>query len=247
MDHTYIDEHLIVDRYVMGRLTAEESRRFEEHYLHCPRCLDLLEEAERFGGAVRQVAAEDAARVPSSPPSSERETADDGARVLPFPARLFATPGRRGLIAAALLAALVLPPALLYRQLRDTEEELARASRPPARTAIFSLGLERGGPGAAEPTHRIRLGPEPEWIVLSLDLGYAEHDTYRVAVLREKENKKEEVWRGEGLQPDPQGALVIGFPSSFLEAGDYRVRVEPSASGRESPPVASFTFRVVVE
>lgn len=245
MDHTYIDEQLVVDRYLMGKLTAEEAERFEEHYLHCPRCLDLLEEAERFRGAVRQVAAEDAARGPGGPPAAEREAAEGGARVLPFPARLFATPGRRGLIAAAALAALILPPALLYRQLQDAEKELARARRPPARTAIFSLGLERGGPRTSEPTHRIRLGSEPEWIVLSLDLGHAGHDAYRAVVLREGEHEREEVWRGAGLQPDAQGALAIGFPSSFLEAGDYRIRVEPTDADREPPSVASFTFRVL--
>jgi hypothetical protein len=248
MDHTYIDENLVVDRYLMGRLTAEESERFEEHYLHCPRCLDRLEEAERFRGALRQVAAEDGARETGGPPSSERETRDGGARLLPFPARLFATPGGRGLIAAALLAAVVLPPTLLYRQLQDTREELARARRPPARTAIFSLGLERGGPGASEPSHRIRIGSEPQWIVLSLDLGSAEHDVYRAILLRDGEGGKgKELWRAEELTPDAQEALVIGFPSSLLEPGDHRVRVESVPPDTEPRPVGEFTFRVLAE
>lgn len=237
MDHTYIDENLVVDRYVMGRLSLEEAERFEEHYVHCPRCLDQLEEAERFRGAVREVATEDAPRAPRRHPDEPR------ARVLPFPARLLATPGRRGLIAAALLAALVLPPALLYRQIRNTEEELARVRQPQARTVLFPVGRERGGSSPTEPSHRIRLGSEPEWIVLSLDLGFPEHDAYRATALREQE----EVWRGEGLTPDSRGALVIGVPSSFLQAGDYRVRVEPVPPDADSRSVATFTFRVFVE
>jgi len=240
MDHTYIDENLVVDRYVMGRLSLEEAERFEEHYVHCPHCLDRLEEAERFRGAVREVAAEGAAHAP-------RHRPEEGARILPFPAWVLATPGRRGLIAAALLTALVLPPVLLHRQLQDTRAELARAQQPQTRTVLFPVGRERGGSSAAEPSHRIRLGSEPEWVVLSLDLGYPEHDAYRATVLREGEGGEEQVWSGDGLTPDSRGALVIGVPSSFLEAGDYRVRVEHGPPDADSRPDAVFTFRVIVE
>ena len=61
MDHPYIEENQITERYLMGQLAAPEEARFEEHYLTCQGCLDRLELAERFDRALKGVAAEEAA------------------------------------------------------------------------------------------------------------------------------------------------------------------------------------------
>lgn len=42
MDHKYIDDLDIVDRYLMGRLGAEETSEFEEHFVDCEHCVDRL-------------------------------------------------------------------------------------------------------------------------------------------------------------------------------------------------------------
>jgi hypothetical protein len=42
MDHDYIEQFDIVDRYVMSRLVAEESEQFEEHLIDCQRCIDNM-------------------------------------------------------------------------------------------------------------------------------------------------------------------------------------------------------------
>jgi Putative zinc-finger len=60
MDHAYIQEHQVVDRYVMGRLTEAEADRFEDHYLTCDECLRNLNLAQQFQSGFRQVAAEEA-------------------------------------------------------------------------------------------------------------------------------------------------------------------------------------------
>lgn len=61
MDHSFIDEQQVAERYVQGRLSREEAERFEEHYLHCQQCLDRLEAAEGLQRGVQRVAAEEAA------------------------------------------------------------------------------------------------------------------------------------------------------------------------------------------
>jgi len=62
MEHHHIEEQNIPDRYLMGKLSDEERAGFEEHFIDCRECLDRLETTEDFRGALRAVAAEDAAR-----------------------------------------------------------------------------------------------------------------------------------------------------------------------------------------
>jgi hypothetical protein len=62
MDHQYIEEQNIPDRYLLGKLRAEERARFEEHFIDCRECLDRLETTEDFRGALRSVAAEEITR-----------------------------------------------------------------------------------------------------------------------------------------------------------------------------------------
>src|SRR5262249_41965473 len=62
MDHHYIEEQNIPDRYLLGKLPVEERARFEEHFIDCRECLDRLETTEDFRGALRAVAAEDTTR-----------------------------------------------------------------------------------------------------------------------------------------------------------------------------------------
>jgi Putative zinc-finger len=62
MDHHYIEQQNISDRYLLRKLPPEERARFEEHFFDCRECLDRLETTEDFRGALRAVAIEDAAR-----------------------------------------------------------------------------------------------------------------------------------------------------------------------------------------
>src|SRR5262245_27308016 len=62
MDHHYVEEYDIADRYLIGKLPTEEQARFEEHFVDCPECLDRLETTERFRSGLQTVAAEEAAQ-----------------------------------------------------------------------------------------------------------------------------------------------------------------------------------------
>lgn len=59
MNHQLIEEHQVVDRYLMGRLTADEMTRFEEHYLHCSQCLERLEVGEKMLRGLKRAVAQD--------------------------------------------------------------------------------------------------------------------------------------------------------------------------------------------
>ncbi len=63
MDHTYIDEHLVLDRYLQGELQPEDAVRFEQHFLDCKRCLDRLELYEKLQQGVKTSARSGASPV----------------------------------------------------------------------------------------------------------------------------------------------------------------------------------------
>jgi hypothetical protein len=63
MKHQYIEEHQVVDRYLLGKLSVEEQIRFEDHLIGCRQCVDWLETSERMRIALRTVATEEAGRL----------------------------------------------------------------------------------------------------------------------------------------------------------------------------------------
>ena len=115
MDHHYIEEHNITDRYLLGKLHAEERAQFEAHFIDCRECLDRLETTEDFGGALRSVAAEEVARGYAKAGLLTRMT------------RL-----SRGRQAALMLGAILLlaavPVALLIRDGGRSRDELANST-----------------------------------------------------------------------------------------------------------------------
>jgi putative zinc finger protein len=48
MDHTYIDENSLAERYLNHALSGDELRAFEEHIVDCQECADRLLLAEMF-------------------------------------------------------------------------------------------------------------------------------------------------------------------------------------------------------
>ncbi|HEX3555079.1 MAG TPA: zf-HC2 domain-containing protein [Thermoanaerobaculia bacterium] len=119
MDHTYIEENQIADRYVMGTLPAEEVERFEDHYLSCPECLDRLELAEPIQRGFKRMAGQDAAKL-----SAARQLGQ--LAIVAWLARL----GRSrqiGVLLAALLLVAVLPAGLVLRGTAERGRELAQA------------------------------------------------------------------------------------------------------------------------
>jgi hypothetical protein len=236
MDHREIDDHQVRERYVLGKLSAEETERFEDHLLECRECLERLEEAERFQTALREVVAEDAARAVVR------------AGVLAGLKRLGRWPGLA--LAAVLALALLLPSGVLTRRLdrlrdengrlrTDLEQALAPRLGPP----LLRLGPARGRPGEGRAPNRITVTSQPEWIVLVLEVGAG------AGVCRVRLDGPDEaaVWSDDSAPLDASGDVVLTLHSTTLEEGDHVLEVTcPSPEGRGEHRTP-FSFRVVRE
>lgn len=253
MDHTYVEEHQIADRYVMGTLPPDEAERFENHYLSCPECLDRLELTESVQRGFKRMAGQDVAKA----------AAVQQLAVVAWLARL----GRMrqlGVILAALLVVAVLPTSVALRgraQLAQAhylleqerqrtayagtlqaeldrerqartraEEQASQALQPRANDPVAFLGVERGEPGRGGLALR---PPASGWIILEVPVDPPFHSPYR-AVLRNGQGK--EVSRVEGLQPNERSNLSLSLPPTLVPPGAYSITIEPGGQ--------RFNFRV---
>jgi len=62
MEHSYIEEHNIAERYLLSKLSARERMRFEEHLKNCARCVNLLEAIDGLRMGLQIIAAEEVCR-----------------------------------------------------------------------------------------------------------------------------------------------------------------------------------------
>src|SRR5262245_38246330 len=115
MDHAYVEAQDVVDRYVMGKLSAEEAERFEEHYLSCSECLDRLDLAESMQRGFKRAAGQDVARL-----AATRQLA-----LVAWLSRLGRS-RQMAVLAMAVLVVAVLPAGLALRELGERNRELAR-------------------------------------------------------------------------------------------------------------------------
>jgi hypothetical protein len=120
MDHTYIEENQVVERYARGTLSPDEAARFEEHYLSCPACLDRLDLAESMQRGFKRAAGQDAARL-----AATRQLA-----VVAWLSRLGRSRQMAALFTVGLaVAVLALPGGLALRRLGELDQELAQTRR----------------------------------------------------------------------------------------------------------------------
>jgi hypothetical protein len=260
MDHAYIDEHQLAERYLLGLLPPAEAARFEEHSLACAECLDRLETAEKLRLGLRAVAARDVAAVAVA---AEAVKLSLLARIVRSRLAPFALLG--------LFLVAVLPAGFLWRQVGRLEgelaasraaqrgaprsapvdpsavaererlaAELAAARAPQVNVAVVPLSPQRSAPGGA-PATRIALAPGTGWVVLSLDLGAVEQPRYR-ATLSGPDGRT--LWQGADLRPDAQDALTVALPAALLPGGDFTVRVEGLPVHGGAVPAGDYSFRV---
>ncbi|MBO0801336.1 MAG: hypothetical protein J2P31_21155, partial [Blastocatellia bacterium] len=134
MDHKYIEEHNITDRYLMGQLSVREQGLFEEHFLDCQQCRSLLEAAHHFRLGLRSAIASGETGAEDYLQSHRTE-------------KVWLTPRNKHRwklvlqTAAALLVALLIACLLLDR--RRARNELARASQATAELQRKYLEAER--------------------------------------------------------------------------------------------------------
>lgn len=231
MDHREIEDEQWIERYVMQRLDAEETERFEEHYLTCSRCLGQLELAERFQRALRDVATEEIGR---------RAFAE---RLGFFAAIARISRWQQAAMASALVL-LVLAPSFWALRLdgerRQLDRHLTAALAPAAQPLVVPLSPERSA--EEEPSVQLRLEDgETERLLFSVDTSLLPPAaTWDVELTSPGPDAP---WRARGLAPSPTGGLVLSVPSPYLVDGIHRLQITSGDSSGK--PVYTFTFRVV--
>jgi hypothetical protein len=117
MEHSYIEDHHIADRYLAGKLSTEELMRFEEHFVDCAECIDRLRTVDEFRAGLRAVAAEDALRL-------RAYLQVERAGALALAARLIRK--RPALSVAGVILLIALPIALLIAGWKGARRDLAQ-------------------------------------------------------------------------------------------------------------------------
>lgn len=219
MDHRYIQEHNVIDRYLMDRLADDELPDFEAHFVDCPQCRDLLDETRDFRDALRRSAVVELDGRATDSPASK-------------PA------GYRFLAMAAMLCIAVLGTfaGSYLLSIRPLQNRLQELSQPQTDVPQFLLSQSRGEALPME----IRLDQGSSRVTLSLEIdGDPLIESYSVRLL----SGQDSVWSGDGLHLNVLDLLSITFPASLLTPGEYRLEVTGSASDGRSVRVGVFPFR----
>jgi len=257
MDHELIQGNQIPDRYLMGKLSAEERLEFEEHFVDCSICLEHLETLEGLRDGLRELS-------PRGMPAARHAR---HAFV-----RLLRDPRAAALLAAACLAVAVLSPALFFGELRRTRGELENARRTSeeaqresaalTRTlererivgasaagggtslaaSVFTLNLTRGA-GAGAPDNRILLRDPREWVILLLDRPQPRgFQSYRARISTTDRRPIGDAFPASAASDD---MLAVGLPPGLLPAGDYVLTLEGLGTG-SARDLATYRFRAAL-
>jgi hypothetical protein len=273
MDHDYIANNGLVERYHQGSLPPDEEARFEEHFLGCPECTEQVELARGFQRGLKAMVAEDVAQAAV------------------MQAGLFAWLARRGRLAqwglaAALLVLVVLGvlPVLRFRkeseslrqtvaalhergnaQERNAEDLQKRLADSEALRRELESKLAQGQPpeapqGVAASVANLSValltavrGPgEP---ATTIDLSKT-GDLVALAVDPGADARFETyrvtltragatVFQKSGLKPNALEAVMIAFPATFFTPGEYRLRLEGVKADGTAAEIGGYPFRVV--
>ena len=227
------DDDLFHERYLLGRLPAEDAEGFEQHYLDCPACLERLETVQTLLDSLRRGAVEDAVgRLRAGV-------------VVSLWRRLQRVPGGAVLLASAAVLCLVAFGGWRLveqgRQLADLSSRLSilrDSAQHPLQIALAPLRGE--SPEAASSRRQLSLPEIPQWLSLELDLGLPPGASCDIAYDMEGEI----LWRRQDLSADGDGRLVLLLLSDQLPAGQGQLVVSRSSSNADGGVVARFPLHV---
>ncbi|HEX3556446.1 MAG TPA: hypothetical protein VIA62_24765 [Thermoanaerobaculia bacterium] len=273
MDHAYIADHGLVERYHQGLLPPDEEALFEEHFVACPECTEQLELARGFQRGLKSMVAEDAVVARTA-----------------LQLGLFAWLARRGRLAQWGLALTVLLvaaglPALWFRaesaslrrtavarqerrdrETADLRKRLAESERQRAEerrdleTKLAQARPPEAQRGPIAPLANLAVvlltavrgaGEPPATIDLAhtgdlVALAVDPGAGARFASYRVTLTRAgATVFRQAGLQPNALETLMITFPSTFFALGEYRLRVEGIQADGSASEIGGYPFRVV--
>ncbi|MGI9289097.1 MAG: hypothetical protein ACR2P1_27240 [Pseudomonadales bacterium] len=238
MNAGYVEQNQIIDRYLLGKLSEEQADEFEVLCLHDQSVLDQLELSEKMLAGFHR--ADEQNLLQEIHPQSVKQNASQdeslqgtGRAASPrvFPAWNYAT-------AASLFLGICLLSTITVFSQRDVPSS---AYEPQINTSIFELTRTRSA--SAKPDYVVSISPEPEWMVLSMDMGLDEvlYDRYRTTLL---DQSKAVVWQSDGLERNHMDFLTLSLNSAKLSEGNYMVRIEGLAGADSWVRVGEYAFRV---
>jgi hypothetical protein len=214
MDRQYIRDAQIIERYLLGTLSAAEEQAFEEAYLADAELLDELEVAERLREGVRD--------LHGAGPAAPQQRRSGWLATVASP--------RFGIAASVVAAAALVSAGALYLQNRVLQSSGPTPLTAATHTRLLPLVSVRGADNA-----NVLVAPPPdEWIVLLLDAGFADYDRYRAMLVRRDRNAEQELLRLDGMTPTYEGLLAVGVPGRMLAVGEYEIRLQ---AGRADWPI----------
>lgn len=223
MDRQYIRDNQVIERYLQGRLTADEETAFEEAYIGDP---DLFQELKTADLLRRGL---------------ELHDSDGGSEQRPSSTARGANAPRYALAASLVAGIAVASSAYLFVENRALRFEAVATDAAPAR--VVPLLAVRGG----EP-NRIEAAVSNDWTVLLLDPGFSPYDRYRATLVRRAGTEAAELLSVDGLSPSYEGQLAVVIPSRLLTPGEYDVvltaRMRDWPEQRASDDVVRTTFSV---
>ena len=232
MDHRYIEENQIIDRYLMNKLSDEEMETFEQFFLEDREMVQEVEIRKRFIRGIRQADRTGLLQFNDDESSSIWQW-------LPVMRPSFPT------VAAVSTAILLMVAVLQYSQITRlqsvNEKQVSQISQlmaPQVNTVLVPLGRTRGSSAREEPVVRVHLASSVEQVILTLDIEPVSFDHYRFSLERDGAGR---LWSDES---DSFPSAVV-LPAELLIPGNYYLHIQGVRSGEVLAPVAQFSFTVL--
>jgi len=202
MDSNYIEQHLLIDRYLQGTLEKGEKDALEERLVWDEALVDELDLAEHLRDGLRAAAT-----------VREYVAEPRGFNLAAIGTSIFAVPQYAAaasfLLAVTLTIGVLLNPAVNIGGLKGylaTQIEIVPLLAVRSAT-VQTINVDRNA-----------------WTVLLVDV-MGTYSSYLVTV-REDEAGAEPIWVQDGLTPTYPDALAVGMPGNALDAGRYVLSLE---------------------
>jgi hypothetical protein len=196
MDRQYIRDNQIIERYLQGRLTADEETAFEEAYIGDPDLFQELKAASLLRRGLELHEADESAGASSTPRAANAP---------------------RYALAASLVAGIALASsAYLFVENSALRGESAAAGVTAGARVVPLLAVRGGDP------NRIEAIDANDWTVLLLD-PFVPYDLYGATLVRRGGGTGTELVAVDGLTPSYESQLAVVVPSRLLTPGDYEV------------------------
>jgi hypothetical protein len=251
MDQSQLDQSNIAERYVTGRLPAEERAGFDAHFVDCAECLDRIEAAEALRRGMSALKPSEQRRPPPYRFRQWRATALALAASIvlllgiEIGGRLRGANSAKSELDAERMAATSAQRQLeeaqaSLRQEREArsalEKELARDRQPQLQVPVYELIAMRG-----DEIETLPVPPVPQWMVVSFEReNPPRFDRYRVTLLY---SNGKQLWQGEA-RPISREMLALGLHSSLLPPGTYVFQLQGITKAGSLVPITRHPIRV---